>query len=371
MKLAHLWLRIYAAGFLICVALLIVSVLTPISYGDLTRVGRISENEFGWRRELPAIDPTNLKDSPLANADILVVGDSFSLKYAWQSVLIKAGYRVSTTHWDRTGALCTDFGSWLLKSGFRGQLVIVESVERLLPERLAALNSCNTMQHSFKSIAPPPQAPSTTPPKSAFNWDAKLMSGVMTFKNTRDIKNATGVWNIEVPDWGYAIAAHPLPEGCRQFSNHMCEKGLFLIPDENYPRLTSASVAAMQRFETSAAPWQVMWMVIPNKETVYVKPDHGTEFTPSFNQARLGPDLFAFAEQNRLRVVDLYEPNDTHLSIHGYLAFGERMLKAVRHTLTPRPAAVLPATGIPPSNARLTHPWRWAQRATTVLALHG
>lgn len=370
MKLAHLWLRIYAAGFLICVALLIVSVLTPISYGDLTRVGRISESAFGWRKELPAIDPVNLKDSPLADADIVVVGDSFSLKYAWQSVLIKAGYRVTTTHWDRTGALCTDFGNWLLKSGFHGKLVIIESVERLLPERLAALNSCSTMQHSFESIVPTPPS-SRTPPKFALNWNAKLMSGAMTFKNTRDIKNATGVWNIEVPDWGYAIAAHPLPEGCRQFSNHMCEKGLFLIPDENYPRLTSASVAAIQRFEKSAAPWQVMWMVIPNKETVYVKPDHGKDFTPAFNQARLGPDLFAFAEQQRLRIVDLYEPNDTHLSISGYLAFGERMLQAVRNTLAPRPAAALPATDIRAGSTRLTHPSRSAQRATTHLALHG
>ena len=75
---------------------------------------------------------------PLDQADVLVIGDSFSMYYAWQSPLVGAGYRIASAHWDKIGPLCDDFASWLRREGFKGKLVLIESIERLLPERLDA-----------------------------------------------------------------------------------------------------------------------------------------------------------------------------------------------------------------------------------------
>ncbi len=57
----------------------------------------------------------------------------------------------------------------------------------------------------------------------------------------------------------------------------------------------------------------------------------------AFNEARIGPDLFRFAAEERGRVRDFYFPNDTHLSMHGQLQLGDRMLQVIR-AVEPPPA---------------------------------
>ena len=64
--------------------------------GPLTRMGKIPESLFGWTKEQPAIDPSNLANVSLQEADILVIGDSFSIPHLWQSVLVKNGIKVHT-----------------------------------------------------------------------------------------------------------------------------------------------------------------------------------------------------------------------------------------------------------------------------------
>ncbi|RZL67647.1 MAG: hypothetical protein EOP77_04045 [Variovorax sp.] len=332
MKAGRLWLSIYGAGFLVCIGFLLLTLLTPIPYGDVTRVGRISEAEFRAHRMHPSVDPATLVDAPIGAADILVIGDSFSIRWAWQSVLVKAGYKVVTTHWDKSGPLCADFGSWLQRSGFKGKLVIVESIERLLPERLEAASQCAAMGQPFEAIPrATPLSPEDVPtPWLGLNWNAEWASGWLTWRHTRTIKRATSEVVFNHPRWGDLIVARPLPDGCRHFSNRLCDKGLFLVDDAHNPELTAASVASMQRISAHAAPAHVVWMVVPNKTTVYTMPNHASAFVQAFDDARLGPDLFGFAKEAKSRIVDLYSPNDTHLSLAGYLAFGEQVLNAVK-----------------------------------------
>ena len=82
----------------------------------------------------------------------------------------------------------------------------------------------------------------------------------------------------------------------------------------------------MHRFNTLAAPLKVVWMVIPNKTTVYLDPAHAQAFVQRANELQVGPDLFAMAQDMRRKMVDLYWPNDTHWSMQGQLYFGQRML---------------------------------------------
>lgn len=332
MKPGVLWLRIYGVGFAVCFAALWITLLTPIAYGDLTRVGRISETEFAARRPAITFDSAYLVDSPVSAADVLVVGDSFSIRFAWQASLVEAGYRVVTTHWDKTGPLCADFPDWLRRSGFKGRYVIIESIERLLPERLDEAAGCTTMSKSFQAIprATPLAADSALTAPRRLNWDAEWAVGWLTYIHTRAIEGSSDAITFDHPRWGDLIVSRPLPDGCTQFSNRMCNKGIFLIDDDRNPALTEKSAAFMARFDQRVGMPRVIWMVIPNKSTVYLSDHRAASFIQAFNAMSLGPDLFALSANSRHAVVDLYSPNDTHLSPAGYERFGTRMLQAVK-----------------------------------------
>jgi hypothetical protein len=79
-------------------------------------------------------------------------------------------------------------------------------------------------------------------------------------------------------------------------------------------------------------------MVIPNKTTIYIQPDHSKDFVTAFRDAGLGPDLFTFAQEQKTKVRDFYFPNDTHISMRGQLILGQRMLEEVRK-IVPEPRA--------------------------------
>jgi hypothetical protein len=339
-KSARTWLFIFGAGFLVCYALLVASLLTPIPYGDLTRIGRISEVEFGWQKAPPPIPDADVKASSIQDADVLVIGDSFSVRYAWQSQLVGAGYRVATTHWDNTGPVCSDFSSWLAKSGFKGKVVVLESIERLLEDRIEKAEACKTMEHDFKPVPPPFENPSRPKPGFQLDWDAQLLSGWLTFKNTREIMRSNS-WTNTPDAWGPLIDARVVPEGCKQFSHKACDKLLMTAEDRVNAKLSVKSARFMASFAAQSAPYRVLWMVIPNKSTVYLDQHHADEFRAAFNPLGVGPDLFELAAQNRFKVTDLFPANETHVSTAGYLVLGRRMLEAVREVL-PAPAAKSP-----------------------------
>jgi len=331
---SRLWLQIFIAGFAVIAALLAVTLATPVPYGDLSRIGRISDGEFGWHRPAPQVDPAYLRSWAPSDAEILVIGDSFSMTGRWQSALVRSGYTVSTIFWNHFGnALCDDFEAWLAQSGFKGKLVIVESTERLLNERLTASAQCRTAKIAMRTNAveflPPPEIP----PRSMLNWSAKLTTGWISYFNTRRAKSSNDVF-----DAGKNAIVRPVPDGCALFSHQLCDKALFFGDDEDNGELTPKDVAIMQAFNKAHASIPIVWTVIPNKTTVYVEPDHSKDFAASFRQSGLGPDLFGFATEEKTQIQDFFFPNDTHLSMHGQLALGQRMLEVVRK-FVPQPSA--------------------------------
>jgi hypothetical protein len=335
MKSAKLWLQVFTAGFVVIVALLIVTLYTPIAYGDLSRIGQVSEHEFGWQREPPQVDRQLLRASPVTEADILVIGDSFSMTFRWQSALVRQGYRVTTMYWGQLNgeALCDDFDEWLDKAGFRGKLVIIESIERLVNERLQSTQKCKKMQNPFESKTEPFFENPEHVPGFAINWKGKLMAGYITYQNTREAKESDGATLAGKATW-----VRPVVDGCSLFSNRLCDKALFFKDDDDNGQLTLENVAQMKAFNKTHSARSIMWMVIPNKTTIYLQPDHSKDFVTAFTQAGLGPDLFTFAREQKTKIRDLYFPNDTHLSMYGQLALGELMLDAVRKIIPQAPA---------------------------------
>lgn len=333
---ARLWLRLFLAGFAVVVALLLFTLFTTVPYGDLSRIGRVSDHQFGWRAPAAQVDAKYLHDSPIPEADILVLGDSFSMTGRWQSVLTKEGYRVATIFWAHYGeTACEDFESWIGDAGFRGKLVIVESVERLLADRLRRSKGCKTAQRPVQPsgafLLPP-----TPPALYDLYWSAPLTTGWVTYFNTRRaLETSADVWAD-----GNALV-RSVPDGCAYFSHRACERALFFGEDVDNGNLNEKNVASMQAFTQAHSRVPMIWMVIPNKTTVYLDPGHSKGFEAAFRASGLGPDLFSFAMNQKARIRDFYFPNDTHMSMHGQLAMGAVMLDAVRQVL-PAPSAKAP-----------------------------
>ncbi len=332
MSAAKLWLRIFSVGFILIVGLMIGTLFTPPWYGDLSRIGRLSERAFGWKRPPPEVPPEFLKGVPLAQADVLVIGDSFSMTYRWQSELVRSGYKVATIYWAQVGALCSDFTPWIRRAGFNGKLIVVESVERLLKERLRDGETCVSIPKQPEVKTEPFWTSPEHVPGFELNTAGKLTTGLVTYNRTR---KALGTQ--EDTRFGDALV-RTVADGCRFFSSRQCERALFFSEDVTNGPLDAQSVKRMQAVTAAHPAFSLVWMIIPNKTTVYVEPDHSKDFVQAFAGSGLGPDLFALARTRRDDTLDLYFPNDTHLSMHGQLVFGRRMAEAARAAL-PRAAA--------------------------------
>ncbi|WP_399683508.1 hypothetical protein [Xenophilus sp.] len=334
---AALWLTTFLLGFAVVCGLLLITLFTPPPYGDLTRLGRVSDTQFGWRRPPPQVPAELLLGSPIDQADILVIGDSFSMTHRWQSVLAKNGYRVATTFWGQYGdELCADFADWLQRGGFRGKLVILESVERLTADRVKKSAECKATPNRLEAKREVFLAPLEHLPAFQFNTGAPLTAGWVTYRNTRKVMETPG----DVPT-DYRTMAREVKDGCSYFSNRSCGKVLFFTEDDENGPLTPVHAQLMEDFNRAHPSVPIMWMIIPNKTTVYIDPANSADFVQAFGQKRLGPDLFAFAQRERGRIMDFYFPNDTHLSMHGQLALGEYMLGEVQKRV-PAPGAKTP-----------------------------
>lgn len=331
---AKLWLQVFGTGFAVITALLLVTLFTRIPSGDLTRIARISDVQFGWREHPPPIDIAAIKQSPIDQADVLVIGDSFSIQFAWQSELVNAGYRVATTHWDWVAPLCVDFEDWVKRIGFKGRLVLFENIERMQPSRLEELGACPSMaDRAYKPVPVPGVSPSQPPAGFALNTGARITSGVQTWWNTRKVASSTGTVEFIVDRAQNGVFSSPVTQGCQQFSHPMCDKGLFLRYDREAPALTVEDAQRMQAFSQRIHSFAVHWMVIPNKTSVYLDADRARDFARHLKAVSMGPDLFTAAQEGRTRFRDLYMPNDTHWSMQGQLYFGRHMLDYVRHTI--------------------------------------
>lgn len=332
---ARRWVWTFAACYAIVCALLCVTLATTPTYGDLTRLGRLSEQAFGWRASQPAIDPGLLRSWPLSQADVVVLGDSFSLAYkrqrvpvqlVWQSQLVKAGYRVATLHWAETGPLCADLPSWLAAQGFHGKLVIVESAERDLDGHVNKALGCtvtSTQLQSSSYTRPPPPA---LPPPVTMNWGQSITTGVMTAWNTRRVERSATDLLLTQSGSTDAVGVHHLEHGCDFFSHSACTQALFFDADMHNRALDVETVERMRDITKSYPTLHIAWLVMPNKTSIYRLPHQSDAAGRMLEAMGIGPNLFEALASERFRQVDLYAPNDTHLSARGSLYVGQQVV---------------------------------------------
>lgn len=326
-KAADTWLCVFGIVLAVVVGLLLWTLLTPPFRGDLTRLGRLSEAAFGPTQATLAIDPALRVSSTLQEADVLVIGDSFSVPLLWQSVLVERSLRVATIGWKALGPLCADLGDVLQAQGFRGSAVVIESVERGLAAHLDAALACARTRPGSLLMQ---QAPRDWEPAGPFGLNTRetLFTGLLTNWHTYRARISQAEELLHHTDGADRVRIQRVPDGCLRFSHPLCERGLFFADDRTSSPFASSSVERMQRISRRHADLAITWIVMPNKSTVYLPAESSVSTRTAgaaMEAAGLGPDLFAeFAHRIR-QTRDLYSPNDTHTSQEGYRLVGEQV----------------------------------------------
>ena len=297
--------------------------------GDLTRTGQLPESLFGWTRPQPALDARWMRQSSMQEAEVLVIGDSFSDSRVWQTVLTRHGMKVRTEPLDSIRGLCTDFVPWLRAQGFSGKYVVFETVERNLAVNLDNSVACRHMQYHpnirTDALRGPPAVSFDT---KHGNYSGRFSIGIGTWLNAREYESLSHVPGFKSWALPNDVRMVRVPDGCALFSHARCNDALFL----SYDQAAEVDESALEHIEKLDARLDgiiPIWAFVPNKSTAYLYPDK--RFWDKAERRFHAPNLLRMTQQAiENRVVDLYPANNTHFSTAGYLLMGEEIFKAMQ-----------------------------------------
>lgn len=310
--------------------------------GDLTRLGGLPERDFGWQQPQPLVEANYLHSYPIAEADVLIVGDSFSASLVWQSQLVRSGLKPATLHWDDVKLCSEDFAQIIRQTGFAGHYVVIESIERTLQDRMHSI--CKKGSKIAKTSEHSRPSPSTSQPKLSLmssrlgaKWVIEAMVNKLryTYRSTGHMEFGTA-------------RMFSLENGCERFTNRLCSHGLFYADEFSKAAFISVDTVLAINLNLKGAGIQTIWLVVPDKSTVYlghgkfasmpyVNPWKSLEENGVLGIANLDERFI----QESHRVKDFYAPNNTHLSTSGYLYLGDlvlgyiKKLKQAEDTLAP------------------------------------
>jgi hypothetical protein len=274
------------------------------------------------------LDGRWFKASALAEADVLVVGDSFSVGLVWQASLVSQGRRVSTLQWKELGdAICGDLASRLRAQGFRGRQVVLQSVEREVVARIEKSQRCGTepAQSASGRLAREGRmaaVPLASPPQQQLNWSEKFTTGVVSWVNRWRVLRHDEV-RVGDPESRDRVQVRRLAQGCAWFSHALCSHALFLAGDIERAPLSASHVPQLNELSRRLSGFEVTWLIVPNKSTVYL--GSSSDFWRALAAQGMGPDVLGVLSGQLGQGKDLYFPNDTHLSPRGYVSLGELM----------------------------------------------
>jgi hypothetical protein len=297
--------------------------------GDLTRLGMLPESLYGWTRPQPALDAALMRQASWKEADVLVVGDSFSDSRVWQTVLTRAGLRVRTEAWDSVRGICEDFLPWLRQRGFAGKYLVIESIERNAEEDLARSVACPHMEFHPNAQADAPRgAPAVSFDVNRRDYSGRLSVGLQAGWNMVKYGRMTADPEFSSAALSNGARLARVKDGCKLFSHARCNDALFLERDkaEDLPPETLDNIGKLR---TRLPGITVIWAVVPNKTTSYLHPEK--KFWELAAERYRSPNLLKiFRQAINEKVVDLYPANNTHLSTTGYLLMGEAIYREMQ-----------------------------------------
>lgn len=295
--------------------------------GGLTRMGQLPETLFGWTKEQPAIPVELLQQASWQEADVLVIGDSFSIEHLWQTALTRRNLKVRTETWENIRYICEDFTPWLRAQGFTGRYVIAEIVERNFEDLLKGTTGCNKMfAHSSRLFVPLP--PATYVDRLQTSYTGRLSVGINTRLQAERYLRISKQKDFANMELGNNAKVVRVPNGCELFSHPQCNDSLFLSKDR-VEDFGPDSLLQMQAIQSRLKDGlTLVWAIVPDKSTAYLN-THKT-FWHEASQRFIAPDLLGeFQHAIGKKTVDLYRGNDTHLSTSGYLLMGETIYQSL------------------------------------------
>lgn len=296
--------------------------------GDLTRLAMLPESEFGWRKPQPAIAPNLLNQSPMQEADVLVIGDSFSDSRVWQVALTQRGLKVRTISWTSVGAICEDFTQWLQGQGFQGKFVVMEVIERNIESGLKKSVACQNMNaNADVSIEHPRYPPAESINFAQTDRSSRFSVGIQTALNHQAYEQYSGIAGFDSRYLNNGAKLARVKNGCDLFSHAKCNDALFLAEDKAED-INSGVFEDIEKVNARFGGVTPIWAFVPNKSTTYLHPNKvfWSEVTRRFGS----PNLLQMNQAAlKAKTVDLYPANNTHYSTTGYLLMGEEILKTI------------------------------------------
>lgn len=295
--------------------------------GPLTRMGKIPEALFGWTKEQPAINPQHLANASWQEADVLAIGDSFSMPLLWQSVLVQHGMKVHTETWESMRNVCEDFSGWLHDKGFRGRHVVIEVVEHNFEDRLDRSLHCKQMDYhpiGEVTVSPPPRQLS----HDSADFSGKLSVGIQTKLNALKYQSLSAQPGFSGWNMANTVRMNRVANGCELFSHQRCNDVLFFADDHpgDFDEQTLNKMLTINERLKGITP---VWAVVPDKSTAYLHPDK--QFWDKSEERLHAPNVLKVLRQAiKDKTVDLYPANETHLSTAGYLILGDAIYQRMR-----------------------------------------
>ncbi len=297
--------------------------------GELTRMALLPEAQFGWTKPQPKIDIKLMQQAAMKDADVLIIGDSFSESRLWQTALTKRDLKVRTESWESMRGICEDFTPWLRAQGFKGKYLIIESIERNLVSDLAKSKACEKMVYHLLATTDMQHYP----PHASFDvhqgsYSGKLSTGIETRYHAWQYEKLSG--NSDFKSWQLPneVTMARVPDGCQLFSHASCEDALFLSYDKP-EEIANEALENIALLNTRLQGFTTIWVFVPNKTTAYLHNDK--QFWQKAHARFNAPDLLAMTQQAiREKTIDLYPANNTHFSPTGYLMMGEAIYQAMQ-----------------------------------------
>lgn len=298
--------------------------------GELARMGMLPETMFGWTQPQPAVSPDLMQQASWKDADILVVGDSFSETRVWQSALTKAGLRVRTLHWSMVRGICEDFMPWVRAQGFNGKYIVIEIVERHVVDQMNESIACRHLQlHSGVNTDTPPSPPIVSFDPHQGNYSGRVSIGLLTRLSAWKYERAASDPDFTGMELSNGVRLARVKNGCELFSHARCNDAIFLSEDRAAQDMPS-SVLTDAKIINARLPGIVpIWVFVPDKSTSYLYPDK--QFWNEAERRLHSPNLLQMTQHAiGNKVVDLYPANGSHFSTTGYLLMGDAILKAIQ-----------------------------------------
>lgn len=287
-------------------------------HGDLTRTGKWSEREYGANADSPAVEIKASNAQTEANAWVL--GDSFSDRHIWQSLMSE-----QTKHQFKT----FNYGNCIEQfiddaiNNTATDLVMIESIERDFIDRFSKAQTCQKVKSTSLTI----KADVADFKRPDWPLTMNIMYLVKTAFNTlRSAYQPNAIFSHN------RVINTPIDASCAKFSHQRQNRFLYYADDENKrhwtaeQKLAAAQVVLNIQKRVEAKGKQFLFMLVPDKSTVYQAclpklplSDEAFEVHAVLKQVGVNTlDLHILLKGESNQTIDVYEPNNTHWSLAGY-----------------------------------------------------